>query len=397
MEGAQRAYDAAVVALTRIGDEVGLAMLGDKRAYALVSAGKLAEAEKIAKEALEIGRRVGNLDVQRDGLNVLGRVAQMHGDMQQAGTLWREALAIAKTLEDRSLVAGELGNVALVAMEQGKLVEATGLYEEAAAEARSVKAAGTLSRMLQNLAITWIRRDQFAKARQCIEEAIDSLRAQGSLDALPYALDSLGEIEATMRHFDLSRAALNEAILLREKAGNKAGRSRHVLAEVAMEEGKLAEADELARKAVSEFKAEDVEQVVFGLASLTAVLLREGKLAEADATMTELLETAARAGDDVPRKQYASLIARIGFALGRRAEGLKIARDAVDEATRSGTLGESGSLEVRVALGEMSLLAGDRATGLPLLFAAESEARQGENLLLADRARQALGGHPSIR
>jgi tetratricopeptide (TPR) repeat protein len=260
-----------------------------------------------------------------------------------------------------------------------------------------VKAAGTLSRMLQNLAIAWIRRDQFAKARACTEEAIASLRAQGSLDALPYALDSLGQIEVTMEHFDAARTALNEAIGLREKSGNKAGRSRHVLAEVAMEEGKMAEADALARQAVAELKAEGVEQVVFALESMATVLLREGKIEEADATMKELIETATRAGDDQPAKEHVGLIARIAFALGKHDEALKLARDAMDEATQKGTLEEASGLELRATLGEMSLLSGDRATGIPLLRAAESQARQDQNLLLADDARHALDGHPSIR
>jgi hypothetical protein len=113
--------------------------------------------------------------------------------------------------------------------------------------------------------------------------------------------------------------------------------------------------------------------------------------------MKELIETSTRAGDDQPAKEHVGLIARIDFALGKHDEALKLARDAMDEATRKGTLAEASGLDLRVTLGEMSLLSGDRATGIPLLRAAESQARQDQNLLLADDARRALDGHPSIR
>ncbi len=101
----------------------------------LQNRGKLAEAEPLVRDALEMRRRLFKDDHQNvaTSLNNLALLLQKQGKFSDAEPLYREALAMRKRLfkGDHQNVANSLNNLAFLLYAQGKLTDAEPLVREA--------------------------------------------------------------------------------------------------------------------------------------------------------------------------------------------------------------------------------------------------------------------------
>ena len=99
-----------------------------------------------------------------------------------------------------------------------------------------------------------------------------------------YALHGLGDVLTSQADFRAARAAFQSALKLLDAAGEKqtAAETQVALAELAMEEGRVAEVDTPLREAEQEFHNEQqTDDEISAAVALAKAMLAQGKVAEA--------------------------------------------------------------------------------------------------------------------
>src|SRR5262249_44411112 len=160
------------------------------------------------------------------------------------------------------------------------------------------------------------------------------------------------------------------------------------LADVAVEQGRVQEAEALAREALGELSAEKaVRQEALAHLVLARALAAQARLGEARSA----LERAATLVVDAPKFQPPIAItdARIRAAAGGPVEVAEARRRLEATIAAAGRVSElTEQLEARLALAEIELGAGDRAAGRARLLAVEREANRLGYRLIARKAAQ---------
>ena len=334
-------------------DRVLIAHLATVQSQAHLMLSDYDQAVAIATRALDLADQVAAVSgvdgagIQCRALGVLGVVARLRGQPDEAGRILRLSLAAARTARRRDMVGRALFNLAAIAHEHGELDRAEGLYAEALAEMRPIG-------------------DGFGIAR---------------------VLLSLGEIHFHRCAADEAMALFLESVALRRRLGDVQGaaNSEHAYAHVLLSLGRTAEARKLLETALRT-TADLGERRSRGhyLDSLGVIALVDGDVAAADGYLDEADNIAAAI--DEPRLRAAlevhrtlAHLARGDLTAARRMAGLP--RNGTAEAAPGGTAPEpDGSLERLeqcAVTACVALASGDRATAARQ--AAEMERRAAAN------------------
>ena len=178
--------------------------------YVLFRRGKIAEAEQVMSEALDMASEV--LDDQHSlygvGLKNLALLREKQKRPQEAEALLRRALDILRRElgADHTETCTSLNNLARLLARQGRLHEARPLYEEALAGLRSKLGSDhfLVSRVLANAGTLAHRTGRYAEARDLASEAVDvAERALGPNHVeLCIPLTNLAQYEARVENLE---------------------------------------------------------------------------------------------------------------------------------------------------------------------------------------------------
>jgi ATP/maltotriose-dependent transcriptional regulator MalT len=153
-----------------------------------------------------------------------------------------------------------------------------------------------------------------------------------------------------------------------------AAESQVALAQVALEENRIGDAETLASAALEQFAKEKLaENEIDARTVLAEVALRSHKLNEARNQIEMAGKLAAKSSFPGVRYGQAIVKARVDGASGQTVEAMKILEATIAEATNAGRLGDA--LEARLALGEVEMKNGKEAEGRARLEDLEKEAR----------------------
>jgi hypothetical protein len=126
-------------------------------------------------------------------------------------------------------------------------------------------------------------------------------------------------------------------------------------------------------------------------AVLARAQLAQGKIAEATAVSSQAVALAQKTEDTTVRLTVAIEAARVRAASGNRADVAdvtKVLKNAVADATKEGLTGLL--LQARLALGQVEITHGDRASGRSRLVVVQKEATAKGFVLVARKASAAL-------
>lgn len=96
--------------------------------------GELDRAEELLTRAVEIDRRIGNLEGLARDIGNLALVPEARGDLERAEALYHEAMAIARTVSGplgQEMVAGHISNLGDIARARGQIDRARAMWTEA--------------------------------------------------------------------------------------------------------------------------------------------------------------------------------------------------------------------------------------------------------------------------
>lgn len=253
--------------------------------------------------------------IQCRAFGVLGVVARLRGQEDEAGQLLRRSLAAARAAGRKDMIGRTLFNLAAIAHERGELTRAERLYTEALTEVRQIG-------------------DGFGTAR---------------------VLHSLGKIHYHRCAADEAMALFMESVALRRRLGDAQGaaNSEHSYAHVLLSLGRTAEARELLVAALAA-TAEIGERRSRGhyLDSLAMIALVDGDIAAAGGYLTEAGDTAAAIGEPNLAAEV-----RIHRALTQLARGDVAAARRLADVPATGTAAAVPGGSTLVALQHLAIAA----------------------------------------
>jgi ATP/maltotriose-dependent transcriptional regulator MalT/transcriptional regulator with XRE-family HTH domain len=342
---------AAAAGLTA-GDGILSAHLATVQSQAHMMLSDYAQATATATRALGLADQVATVTVvdaagiKCRALGVLGVVARLRGQPDEARRMLRLSLTAARTARRRDMVGRALFNLAAIAHEHGELDGAERLYDEALAEMRSIG-------------------DGFGTAG---------------------VLHSLGKIHFHRCAADEAMALFLESVALRRRLGDAQGaaNSEHSYAHVLLSVGRTAEARELLESALR-VTADLGERRSRGhyLDSLAMIALVDGDVEAADEHLAEAGEIAAAI--DEPRLRATVTVHQ---ALAHLARGDLAAARRTAPAVGTEPDGSLLALERSAVTACVALAGGDRPTAARQAAAMERSAAASGFSLEARAARR---------
>ena len=288
-------------------DSVLHAQLATVRSQAHLMLSEFDQASAMATRALDLADSVAPVTpvvaagVKCRAFGILGIVARLRGQADEAGRMLRLSLAAARAGRHRDMAGRALFNLGAVAHEHGELDRAEQLYAAALDEMRQVG-------------------DGFGTAR---------------------VLHSLGKIHFHRCAADEAMALFLESVALRRRLGDAQGaaNSEHSYAHVLLSLGRTAEARSLLEATLA-VTAELGERRSRGhyLDSLAMIALVDGDMAGADAYLAAADDIAVAIGEPGLRAEVRVHRALACLARGDVTDGYELQESATTEATSDGTL-----------------------------------------------------------
>ncbi len=358
VEAADAACHQAIKLFTAEGNRAGVAQATMALAQLYTTARRSDKALAFERDALAIYREIGSRMGEVRAHTLMAIAFKRAGDISAAAKLWREAVDVYRGADEPQLMIKAMGDLASALTDQGRFDEAIPYYREVIQGAHEQEMSSTEANAMSNLSMTLTRRGELEEARRFADAAVALWRKLGQENDVTFGLDSVEQIAVRQGRLADAQKADEEALATREKLGWIGGPSRQNLAELAMEQGNLARAETLGRKAVEEFHgAREPIGEMYALDVLTRVLVERGRLADATATAARQSELMRQTGG------HATMIvgtqALVEAAQGHAAAAVAELRAAIAENDRAGEV--DSALDQRQVLAEVLVRHGPRA------------------------------------
>ncbi len=373
--------EAARSAFVAAGDRAGLASAISALGTVHADLGDTALGERLYLESLALSEAIGDRRGMSAVLNNYGIVQKNQGRLEEARTSHERALALRREIGDRNWTAISLNNIGVVLFEQDRLREAARYYTEAVDLSREIGDKRNVVRALHNLAIVQREAGDLAAARAGFEEAIPVREEIRDRRGAAIARVELGTVLHQQGELDRAARVLEEGLVgAREIAFSEAeGYLLFQLGELALTRGDLTAARKHHEAALAvRQRREEPRTIGESQLALGVVALEDGRMAEAE----PLAQAAERAAKEQPAARAQALLvrARVRLAAGDVAGATRLTREARTLVTSSDRLWAQwaltvGEVRVRLAAGDVagarqqltSIAARLRASGMTLV------------------------------
>lgn len=241
--------------------------------------GDAVEAEREAREALEIGRELGELLMEGMAHGVLGLVSEASGRLEEAAPLHEKALALFRKHGNLALAASALRSLGAIRSEQGRFREARHLLEEARTIFSRLEYRGPEAECTLLLGSLFLAAGFLDEARAHAEQALLVERELGSRRYEALALGTLGLVALERGELREAETRLSEGLAILGALADRRGSAR-LLAFLAATDALLDRAGE-ARHSLDE--AQETLRSLGDEGSLRLTSLVEGLLDLAEA------------------------------------------------------------------------------------------------------------------
>ena len=225
---------------------------------------------------------------------------------------------------------------------------------------------------------------------------LDYERAAAITEKIGYKLGSTANLEGFAQislirdQVSQARDQEEQALALRKDAGDtvQIAQSQLVLAAIANEQGKPAEAEALIRAAAPEFEQQTMATGASqSVALLARALLAESKIGDAEAAAANALALAERTSDRSTHLLATLAAAEVNARTGKQPAATEALHSVLSESVRDGY--KEFEFEARLHLGRLELHS-SRASSRQRLEKLEENASRKDFLLIARKAREEL-------
>ncbi len=210
---------------------------------------RFAEAEALAtKYHPEL---LGELALRR------GTLCFLRDDAPAAESEFRKALQIARQQKDQFLEVASLGSLGLIAAQQERYDESIDWDREALDLSRSIGDQGSEGNILGNMAWSLFELGDYENSANLFRQAEKSAAERGNTAAeLSWSVD-IGGIDFYLHDYSLAEQETRKALGLARQLDqqDQVARSENVLADIAIQTGRIQEADDWTQQALNIFRA----------------------------------------------------------------------------------------------------------------------------------------------
>ena len=333
LAGANAAGQRAQETLAAAGDLRGEAKSLTCIANVLADQGNLAEALKMHETALALARKIGGQKDIAGALINIGNVLALQQNLEESTRRYREALAVALEIDDKPGTLLARNNIGANLIVECDFKQARSVLEDALQTSREIgDESGTIN-TLTNLGVIFLNEGDFDQGRKSLQESLAKARQLDLKSSVAYNLVSMGD--ADLAQGDLVNAEKNyqESLSIRTALGQRGdiASSQLSMAGLRLEMDRPGEAENLARQAAEEFRAEKIgdQEESAGIVAAQALLL-QNKLSEAKAQ----LEQARNIGthDKSILMNLAITSARLAAAAGAPQKALSQLKEIIAQA-----------------------------------------------------------------
>jgi eukaryotic-like serine/threonine-protein kinase len=360
-----------------LGASLLLAQARADQAWALSNLGRADEAAAAANEAGRTFAKAGDRRGLARSINYDGILMENQGNAVAAKKRYEEALTIYREIGNKLGVAAELDDLGDVLFALGDLDGSRRDYQEAMSIYRDVGHEDGVCLTKGALGPVLLALGDDNGSVQVSEEAVDICTRLGDRSKVAIALLNLGRGLRLQGKTSEARAAGTHAVHVFEEIGDKqsAARARLMMAELLLDEGNLEQAQFDSSSAANEFvRQKAARDAALAYAILSQVFLRNGNLVDARKAIERADEYLTKCSD-----REAELVVSISAARVQAVSGGPLREDATkalqEVATKADRLGfVPYELEPRLALAEIEVNLGDRATARNHLEAVRKDA-----------------------
>ncbi|MEW6364192.1 MAG: protein kinase [Acidobacteriota bacterium] len=384
---AQVAAETARTIYEAVGDRDGAAQAQNVLASMLYNQGDLEGARRLASDLLTTYREIGNQRGVALALNTLANVAYSQGDLKAAAAAYEEALVSLQAIDERSSVSKVLSNLANALFLQGQVKEARRRQEENLRLAGEIgnRSAGAFSTVALGEIMLAMGDVTAAEARYT--QALKAFQETGEKSGQAFCIYGLGDVAVARGELAQARAKYSESMALHESLGEKQGVADCHMASalLSMEESAWPAAENLARRAAGEYRAEDAsDKEAWALSIAARSLLAQGKLTEAARDAKRAIAQASK-GQNLAYLLAAKLAtACCQVASGDLARARQELEEIIETAATAGRV--DIQMEAELELAGAELKAGAATEGANRLGALEKNASSRGLVLVARKA-----------
>jgi eukaryotic-like serine/threonine-protein kinase len=360
--------------------------LGDIR----MRQGRLQEAHELFQQTLRMNQAAQDNRGTAVTFNEMALIYEGEGDLKNAGDLYQRAYLLFLKLGHTKNAAVLANNVGGILLEEGRLAEAERMFRRAMELARQSGSRDAEAAAHRTFA-------ELARTRGHLDDALEHTKsAELTAESDPVAqIDDLtrtSRVLAAQGDLAGARAKQLQAFAVAEKTGAKGqvAQSRVELAQLDLEEGRAAAAEQAIREALAVFKIEKMrDDELNAQVLLSRCLLAQGKPDDAGAALNEVRAAVAHNQNPANRLSFRIADARITAGRGSsRAVGRAHARaelmECIDTARKFGLV--LLEFEARLGMSEMDFAKNTQAGARRLeLLEKEAQAR-GFGLILRKAA-----------
>jgi eukaryotic-like serine/threonine-protein kinase len=362
------------------------------RTYGIVlyDKGDFAGAQSAYEQALSIFQKIGDGQIGWTAVS-LGNVYYDQGKLEEAKRYYEQALRIdQETGANPANIGSDMGSIANVLDNLGDLMGATRMQEQSLEGFRDGGDQRGESSTLGNLAGILVERGDLSQAMADYEESAVITEKIGYKEGRAFDLDGMAQIFLIRDQVSQARDQEEQALKIQKELGDSVAIARNqiALATIAIEEGKLAEAEALIRAAAPQFDQHTMATGASQSAALLArVLLAQSKIGDAQVAAANALALAQGTSDRSTHLLATLAAAEVNARTGNEPAAIKALQSVLSESLRDGY--KEFEFEARLDLGRLELRS-SRALGRQRLEKLRETAGQKDFRLITRKAQEEL-------
>jgi hypothetical protein len=336
-----RDLDEARVLYEQLGDPSGLAGVYRQQMALAEVHGDFEGARALGDRALALAREVG--DRYRIGDMLTARaILQAHaGELAEAEKGFDEARVVYEEIQDIEGIAHNTGNAAEVRLERGELAGTRAAFERALAMHQQIGMKMGIAGQTLNVAWAAYLEGDLKAAADGVAASLAQARAIESVGQVQEALTKQGQVLRARGDAAGAARVFEEAASLASRAGELDARAEIDLAQalLALDRGGAAEAEKLAREALTRFVSSRLPQdETLARAVLVRALVRLARLDDAAREADALEASLPKCQRFEARLEARAAAAELASARGDPAQARELARQAREDSERAGAV-----------------------------------------------------------
>jgi len=358
------------------------------RTYGVVlyDKGDFAGAQSAFEQALNIFQKIGDGQIGVTTVS-LGNVYYELGKLEEAKRYYEEALRIdQETGANPANIGSDTGSIANVLDNLGDLPGATRMHETSLQGFRVGGDQRGVTAELSNLAGVLVERGDLSQAMSHYEEGNSIAEKIGYKEGRAFNLEGFAQVSLIRDQVSQARDQEEQVVKIKKELGDpiEIARSQIALANIAIEQGKPAEAEALIRAAAPQFEQQTMATGASQSAALLArVLLAQSKIGDAETAAANALALAEHTSDRSTHLMASLAAAEVNARSGKETAATKAWQSVLSESVRDGY--KEFEFEARMDLGRLELHS-SKALGRQRLEKLEEDAGRKDFRLIARKA-----------